>query len=149
MSDFISDQLDGIVSLFEKEEERKIPWLNHAIQVASNILFVIACVILLWKGCVYLFDSYFPPDTYDPVSGAMRSSVSKAIKTPGAIILMLGLFLFVTRIIVALKVYIKPFQLLSVLGLVILGIKLWNIFFDNNYSSYSEFLKNFAQDIFK
>lgn len=150
MIDFIGRQLEKIIELFEEEES--MPHnekVNTVLYIAGNLLFVIAAFILVWKGCFFLYEYFFPSTSFKTTDLVVRTSVSQLLKTPWMILFLVAAFLFVVRLIVALKVYIKPFYILSFIGIAILIKKLWGIAFTNDYATYRDFLADFVKDLFK
>lgn len=150
MFDFIGNQIEKIGELFEMEEHQpRNEKLNAFLQIAGNILFVIACLILVWKGIFFLYETIFPSNSFSTTDRVVRTSVKQLIKSPWVIVALLAAMLFVVRLVVAIKVYIKPFYILSFLGMALLIKKLWGVAFGNDYESYADFLKDFAKDLLK
>jgi hypothetical protein len=150
MFDFIGKQLEKIGDLFEMEQyQPRNEKLNAFLHVAGNILFVIACLILVWKGVFFLYESIFPSNSFDTTNQVVRTNVKQLMKSPWVIVALLAAMLFVVRLIVEIKVYIKPFYILTIIGMALLVKKLWGVAFGNDYESYSAFLNDFVKDIFK
>lgn len=150
MFDFIGTQLEKISELFEQEESTpQNETLNKIFYTAGNLLFVIATFIIVWKGTFYLYEYFFPATKYDATNMVVRTGVGQLLKSPWIIVALIAGFLFVVRLIVAIKVYIKPFYILSAVGIIILVIKLWIIAFNKDFETYKDFLSDFVKDIFK
>jgi hypothetical protein len=150
MTDFIGRQLEKIIELFE--EEQSMPQnekVNSILYIAGNLLFVIASFILVWKGCFFLYEYLFPSTSFKTTDVVVRTGMQQLLKSPWMILFLIAAFLFVVRLIVALKVYIKPFYILSFIGIAVLIKKLWVIAFTNDYETYRDFLADFVKDIFK
>jgi hypothetical protein len=149
MFDFIGAQLEKIFELFEQEEATpKNETVNKILYIAGNLLFVIAAFILVWKGTFFLYDHFFPANKYSTTNIVVRTGVGQLLKSPWIILVLIAGFLFVVRLIVAIKVYIKPFHILSAVGIIILIKKLWVIAFNKDFETYKDFLSDFAKDIF-
>jgi hypothetical protein len=140
-----------MLNVAEQDEQfgNRFELFNQVLKVIGNILFVIACFILVWKGMVYLFDYFFPPSSHSATNIAVRSSVSKLYKYPALILGIIAVLLFVVRIVVMIKLFISPFQILSIIGMAILVKKLWEIAFSKDSASYLGFLKEFGKKIFE
>jgi hypothetical protein len=150
MIDFIGKQLEKIKELFETEETNpKNEMMNAIMFTAGNLLFVLTAFILVWKGTFFLYEYFFPAAKFSTTNLAVRTGVSQLIKSPWIVLILIAAFLFIVRLIVAIKVYIKPFHLLSIIGIAILVKKLWVIAFSKDYVSYKAFLEDFLKDIFR
>ncbi len=150
MIEFIGNQFEKIFELFEKEEASpKNETVNTILYIAGNLLFVIAAFILVWKGTFFLYEYFFPAAKYSTTNLVVRTGVSQLLKSPWIIVFLIAAFLFVVRLIVAIKVYVKPFHMLSFIGIAILIKKLWVVAFNKDFETYSAFLNDFAKDLFK
>jgi hypothetical protein len=150
MFDFIGTQLEKIFELFEQEESTpQNETVNKVFYIAGNLLFVIAAFILVWKGTFFLYDHFFPANKYSTANIVVRTGVGQLLKSPWIIVALIAGFLFVVRLIVAIKVYVKPFYILSAVGIIIFIKKLWVIAFNKDFETYKDFLGDFVKDIFK
>lgn len=150
MFDFVSKQFEKIVELFQEEESfPRDELINRILKITGNILFVITISIFLWKGVFFLYEHYFPASPYTNARSSFNSTIVGMIKRqPMVAVFLIGATLFVVRIIVAIKVYIRPFYILSFIGIALLIKKLWVVAFTNDYESYKDFLADFAKDLF-
>ncbi len=148
--DLINDQIKKIEELFASEHEQpRNETVETILYVAGNILFVIASLILVWKGAFYLYDYFFPPSSYSYRDRAVRTSVDRLIRHPQIILFLIAAALFIVRILVAIKIRIKPFYILSFLGLALLIKKLWVVAFQKDHSSFLNFLEDYGKDLLK
>lgn len=148
--EFIETQFNKIGELFESEQyQTKNEKVESFLYWVGNILFVIACMVLVWKGVFFLYDYFFPPASYAQSDKLVRTHVSRLLKHPQILILLVAGLMFVVRIIVAIKVRIKPFYILSFIGLAMLVKKIWIITFEKDHTTYLNFLKEFGKDLLK
>lgn len=148
----VSEQLEKLFEVYEQEDQfnNRFELFNRVLKVIGNILFVVACFIILWKGLIYLFDYFFSPTSHDSTTIAIRSAVNKLWwRSPAIVAGIIAIFLIVIRVVVKIKLYISPFQILSIVGMAILVKKLWEIIFSKDPGSYLDFLKEFGKKLFE
>jgi hypothetical protein len=144
MFNFISEQIEKIFELYEQETRytHRFEQFNQILKIIGNILFVVVCFILAWKGLVYLFEYFFPPSSSDSTVIWVRSFFKTGIvKSPVIIAAIISVLIVVVRIVVRIKHYISPLQLVSIWAMAILIKKIWEIAFSNDSESYVDFLK--------
>jgi hypothetical protein len=150
MERFLIRQIEMIVELFQVEEETpKIPWIRKAIQVLGNITFVLTTLVLLYKGLFFLLNYLLPEAPADTVNGVMRNAADKILFGNAHIIIAtLAIFLFVTRLILFLKVWLKPFQILALYGAVKAIMELIHVSFDKDIHTFTGFLDSYLKGLF-
>jgi hypothetical protein len=144
MFNFISAQVEKIFELYEEENRytRRFEQFNQILKVIGNILFIVVCFILAWKGLVYLFDHFLPATSTNSTVIWVRSVFKTGIvKSPVIIAAIISVLIVVVRIVVTIKHYISPLQLVSIWAMIILIKKIWEIAFSNDSESYVDFLK--------
>lgn len=78
--------------------------------------------------------------------------IKSILKQPHVLIFLIlasvFIVLLVTKVVVFIKIFAKPFHIMAIYGSVALAIRIIRIGFSNDYSSYHKFLLDFIKGIF-